>query len=444
VKSDSRLGGPKGFLLKMVQDELKTKGFTEDEINGGGLTVISTFDGKAQDGAVAAAQAITRQASAGSAKKAKNLHAAIASVAVDTGEVIALYGGPDYVENSRNWATTHRPVGSTFKSYALLAGLRNGFTLSDTFNGNSFTPPGDPRPVTNAGGGGYGTVTLLKATTSSINSAYVDMVSQIPGGGARVLEAAKDAGLPEAPGWVPNDRVPLGTPEVSPLNQASGYATFANEGTHLTPYVVKEVRDATGATLYKAAVQSTSNVDRDDAIDVTYALTKVAEDGTGRRAAALGYPVAGKTGTYYTQDAQGRSKTMASWFVGFTKQISTAVMFVAGDEGTDDLDAYTAGFYGSGYPSLTWLEYMRVAQNGLPSEEFAGPTNRVSTHTPTLPPPSVSKSPEPTRSTSAPATTTAPTTSAPPKPTQEPTQEPTKPTPPGLDPSKKPTVSTSP
>ncbi|MFZ1411097.1 MAG: transglycosylase domain-containing protein, partial [Micropruina sp.] len=393
MKTDSRLGGPKGFLLKMVQDELKAKGFTEDEINGGGLKVISTFDGKAQDAAVAAAQKVTRQASGGSAKKAKDLHAAIASVSVATGEVIALYGGPDYVDSSRNWATTARPVGSTFKAYALLAGLRDGFTLNDTFNGNSFTPKGDARPVTNAGGGNYGTVTLLKATTSSINSAYVDLVSQIPSGGTKVLEAARDAGLPEAAGWIPNDRVPLGTPEVSPLNQASGFATFANEGTHQTPHVVKEVKDSTGATIYKASLESTSDVDPDDATDVTYALSKVAEDGTGRRAAALGYPVAGKTGTYFSQDAQGRSKTMASWFVGYTKQISTAVMFVAGDEGTSDLDNYTAGFYGSGYPSLTWLEYMRVAQNGLPSEEFDGPTNRVSTQKPTLAPPTTASAP---------------------------------------------------
>ena len=65
-----------------------------------------------------------------------------------TGEVIALYGGPDFVKNSRNWATTPRPTASTFKAYALAAGLKDGYSLFDTFNGNTWLPPGDSEPRT--------------------------------------------------------------------------------------------------------------------------------------------------------------------------------------------------------------------------------------------------------------------------------------------------------
>ena len=63
-------------------------------------------------------------------RKASKLHAAVASVDVGSGEVLALYGGPDYVENSRNWATTARPTASTFKTYALAAGLKAGNSLN--------------------------------------------------------------------------------------------------------------------------------------------------------------------------------------------------------------------------------------------------------------------------------------------------------------------------
>ena len=106
----------------MVERELTQAGFEASQISGGGLKIITTFDKKAQDAAVAAAQKYTKEAASAADQKASNLHAAVASVDVATGEVIALYGGPDYVKNSRNWATTPRPTASTFKTYALAAG----------------------------------------------------------------------------------------------------------------------------------------------------------------------------------------------------------------------------------------------------------------------------------------------------------------------------------
>ena len=89
------------------------------------------------------AQKYTKQSAGAVGRKSSKLHAAIASVDVNSGEVLALYGGPDYVKNSRNWATTPRPTASTFKTYALAAGLKDGFSLRNTFNGNTWTPPGD-------------------------------------------------------------------------------------------------------------------------------------------------------------------------------------------------------------------------------------------------------------------------------------------------------------
>ena len=74
--------------------------------------MVTTFDADAQDAIVDAAQKMTLQA-AGSTKSAKNLHAGMASIDNETGGVVALYGGPDFVKNSRNWATTTSPVGST-------------------------------------------------------------------------------------------------------------------------------------------------------------------------------------------------------------------------------------------------------------------------------------------------------------------------------------------
>jgi membrane peptidoglycan carboxypeptidase len=166
VPKSSRYGGPKGFLLKMVESELTADGFDAATISGGGLQVTTTFDEKAQAAAVASAQKYTQAAATGAKAKQDpaQLHAAIASVAVGTGEVLALYGGPDYVASSRNWATTDRPAASTFKAYAVVAGLRNGFSLRSTFNGNTFTPKGDSSTIRNEFNTQYGTVSLGKAT----------------------------------------------------------------------------------------------------------------------------------------------------------------------------------------------------------------------------------------------------------------------------------------
>ncbi len=422
VERDSQFGGPKGFLLNMVQDELKAKGFTEEQINGGGLSIITTFHAKAQEAAVKAAQKITADTAATGNKKAKNLHAGLASIDVETGGVLALYGGPDFVKDSRNWATTARPTGSTFKPYALGAALDQGFTLNDKLNGSQFTPPGENTPVRNAGDRNYGTVNLLQATTNSINTAYVDLEGQMDDGPENTLAFAQAAGLPKAAGWEPISRVPLGIPEVSPLSQATGYATFARDGKHIDTHVVAQVKDASGAVVYAADTSAEQTVDADVANDVAYALTNVVQDGTAARAGNMGFPIAGKTGTYYIRDAAGGSKTTACWFVGMSKQIATAVMYVAGDEGTDDLnDYYPAGFFGSGPPLSTWMSYMSVAQDGLKDIAFDGPTQRVSTQSPTAP----ARTSQPTRTSKPSATATQPTTEPTTEPSTEPTTQPT-------------------
>ena len=233
VPINERYGGPKGFLLKMVERELGAAGFDPSQISGGGLKITTTFDKDAQDAAVEAAQRVTKQAADASGKKAKNLHAAIASVDVSSGAVLALYGGPDYIKNSRNWATTARPTASTFKAYALAAGLKDGESLYSTFHGNSFKLPADPIVVRNEYSQQYGEgVTLLRATTDSINTAFVDLVTSMDDGKDKVLKLAEAAGAPKSRGWDAAPRnIPIGTPEVSPLNQASAYATFANDGT---------------------------------------------------------------------------------------------------------------------------------------------------------------------------------------------------------------------
>jgi membrane peptidoglycan carboxypeptidase len=376
--ANQRYGGPKGFLMKMVERELGAAGFDSSMVSGGGLKIITTFDKDAQQGAVEASQKFTKQSARAAGQKASKLHAALASVDVNSGEVIALYGGPDFVKNSRNWATTPRPTASTFKTYALAAGLKDGFSLLDTFNGNTWTPPGDRSPVRNEFSYQYGPkVDLIKATASSINTAFVDLTTQMDSGPRKIMRIAKAAGAPKGPGWDANTRLPLGTAEVSPLAQASAYATFANDGVAVANHVVREVRDRKGNVIYSAQPEKTRAVNEDIAHDVTYALSNVVEEGTGRAVQTLNRPVAGKTGTKDRKNADGSSDIVSAWFVAYTRQISTAVMYVAGNDGNGDLDKYArpgdSTFFGGTYPALTWADYMETATKGQSVRQFPGP-----------------------------------------------------------------------
>ena len=233
------------------------------------------------------------------------------------------------------------------------------------------------------------------------------------------------SGRPKGAGWDDNSRLPLGTAEVSPLAQASAYATFANDGV-----AVAEPRGPRGARrqgqgdLQGRAVEEQRAVSADIAADVTFALSSVVDGGTGRAAQTLNRPVAGKTGTKDRED-----DIVSAWFVGFTKQISTAVMYVAGDGGNDDLDPYArpgdSTFFGGTYPALTWADYMAVATEGQPVEDFGGPAyvNRDKYSEPTLrPEPTETQEPteEPTETEEPEPTTSSPD----PEPTETETEEP--------------------
>ncbi|MDO5677074.1 MAG: transglycosylase domain-containing protein [Propionibacteriaceae bacterium] len=446
VPVNNRYGGPKGFLIKMVEDELADKGFTEAEIQGGGLKVITTVHKPMQEAAIQEAQKYTAQAAADASgtPDPSKLHVAISSVDTATGGILALYGGPDYVENSLNWATRPRAAASTFKTFATIAGLRNGFSLKSVLKGDTFTPRGDTQPVRNEFHHQYGDVTLRKATADSVNTAFVDLTEQMPNGQQEVIKAANDAGAPTGPAWESSgNRIALGFGEVSPLNMANAYATLANSGKRNPTHIVKQVIDRNGEVVYDAVIPNAQTIDPNVAANVTDSLRSVVQEGTGRRAQSLGRPVAGKTGTNGVDDA-----ITTAWFVGYTKQISTAVMYVAGDDGNQDLQPYKRPgdrtFYGSSYPLMTWVDFMARASEGMEELNFDKPqeiqaergkvaeTPRATqsaesespspSPSPTIESPSPSPSAEPT-ATPTPSVTLTPTPEPTPTPTPTPTPE---------------------
>ncbi len=469
-KAESTYGGQKGHVLTMVKSALlNLKGedgeplLTEDEIDGGGLRVTTTFTKKAMD---AAEEGVLEMRPQGPDLD-KNLHVGVASVQVDSGAVKGIYGGQDYLESQINWAVAGGMGGSTLKPFALAAGIKAGFSLKDTFDGNSpFELPDGTGEVENQGDSSYGSaVNLIKATEDSINTAFVDLTTSIPDGPQKVMEMMNAMGIPPAKaprknaygfpdhtaGLEPFPAIALGSATVSPINMANGYATIANGGRFHAPYIIEKVVDKQGETLYDHSVSDTQAIDEtlgaDIAADITYAMQQVVESGSGFEAAALGRPVAGKTGTATVSNGDVSS----SWFTGFTPQLATSVMYVRG-KGTGKLDGWLPassdgrdGYFGGNYPAKTWTAIMTRDMEGVEELDFPEPAYVDGEapddgHSPTLPPkPTQKPTPTETPSNTGRPTKTPTEVPTPTLPTQPPTTEVPTPPPPTPTPTDTPT-----
>lgn len=418
----NRLGGQVGYLLEAVKSDLRALGYTDQEIEAGGLRIVTTFDKDAQAAAEAAVAAV------GPTEGTEGLRIGLVAVRPGTGEVVAMYGGTDYVTDPINNAT--RPfaqAGSTFKTFALTAAVEAGIGLDSLWDGNS---PAEIQgySVRNYGDTSFGEVDLRTATAASINTAYVAVEDQV--GVDNVADAAYRLGLPvDTPGQSPDTldlTFVLGTASPSGLAMANSYATLAARGQRAATTTVKEVYGTNGGLQYSWDPAREQVVASEVTDTVTSALQSVIAGGTATGAQALGRPAAGKTGT------SNENKSM--WFVGYTPQLSTAVLMAKEDaQGIpiplDGIGGGAPAYGGGGYTVAIWTAFMQAALAALPVADFVTPIVTPS------PSPS-SASPSPTESSASP--TPEPTVSPTPEPTPTPTPEPT-PTP-----TPEPTVSPTP
>ncbi|MEZ5093581.1 transglycosylase domain-containing protein [Nocardioides sp.] len=445
IEVSSKNGGQNGFMLALVREELHTLGYTDQQIDGGGLKVTTTFTKEAMR---AARQGVVSQRPTttydGQGKiNDKNLHAAAATVQVGTGALLGFYGGQNFLQSQINWAVAGGMVGSTMKPFTLAAALEQGFALKDTFEGNSPYVFPDGLEVKNEGAGDgndYGShVTATKALEESINTAFIDMSVSMDDGPAAIDKMANELGVPPAkandkyPGIPSTSRdlspddtlITLGKARISPINMANAYASIASGGERAQVHVIQSVdarSDVADDYTFKSPTKRV--LDKDIAADVSYAMQQVVDVGTGTAAKELARPAGGKTGTATKEAANGGSVVSSAWFVGFTPQISTAVMYVRGD-GDDQLDTWLPSYFGGSYPARTWTAIMKADMEGLPVEEFPPPAYvdgeaPSNGHDPYTPPP-----PKPTKTkTKTPSDTPTPTPSDTPTPTPTPDPDP--------------------
>ncbi|GGK68978.1 hypothetical protein Sme01_14350 [Sphaerisporangium melleum] len=359
-KNPLTLTGQKGYILAQVRAELNRRGYTDEQIEQGGLKITTTFDKKLM---AAAERAVKETLPEDTSNKVRT---GLAAIVPDTGEVVAFYGGRSYQANQYDNAFSAKvQAGSTFKPYTLAAALENGYDLNTRVEGNSpIRVASAKQPIPNSGGASYGSaIDLVDATRNSVNTAFVDLGQKV--GLGKVAKTAEAVGIPAGQIVKQKDypTFPLGTASVSAVQQASGFATFAAGGVHKEAHVIRSLTDADGTTR-KFTAHGVRAFSEGTAADATYAMEQVVQGGTGAAARLYDRPVAGKTGT--------SDSSSAVWFVGFTPQLSTAVNMFRDDNKTVSVPGYGA-LYGGSLPARVWRAFMSEAMAGKPVKDFPGP-----------------------------------------------------------------------
>lgn len=321
-----------------------------------GLRIETTIDLKLQRAAQQAVEDVLDQPG--------DPDAALASIDVKTGEVLALVGGRDFEREKFNLATQgRRQPGSTFKPFTMVAALENGFSPSlvfDTPSPITFSRGGETFTVNNYSGQGEGRMDMRDATAFSVNSYYIQLIDKV--GPDKVAELANRLGIQtEMPAIY---SLALGSVEVTPFELASAYATLANRGTRCEPYSIARVLNPRGKVLIKHRPDCEEVLDPAVAALASDILREVPERGTGQANGQIGRPVTGKTGT--------TDEYSDAWYAGYTPQIATTVWLGFAETNGEPLYGIHGleKVYGGSLPAMIWSRYMRAAHAGLPVEDF--------------------------------------------------------------------------
>ncbi len=329
----------------------------------GGLEVTTTLDPAMQN---MAQEAVDWGIGRSKAEGIGAHEGALVAIRPSTGEILAMVGGagPFSLNNqfNRAWQARRQP-GSSFKVYVYTAAIDSGkppTTIVDDSpvsypmgDGTRWSPMDDDDRF-------LGPITLRYALAQSRNVVAVKLAQDL--GIDRVVEYAQRMGV-TAP-LDPTLSLALGASGVSPLDQATGYATIANGGIHIAPYPIKLVKDALGNPVLDNEIPQQNDVfSAGTAYVMTSMLESVINEGTGYPNAVIGRPAAGKTGT--------TSSFRDAWFVGFTPDLVAAVWI-----GNDDYSRMNESF-GGNIPARIWARFMKAALAKTPKHDFVLPYGEV-------------------------------------------------------------------
>jgi penicillin-binding protein 1A len=349
------------YFIEAVREQLIAK-YGAAEVDEGGLRVETTLDPTLEADAYRAVYG-----PAGLDPAAGTPSGALVAID-DNGEVRALVGGQNYFTSSVDLALGAagggggRQAGSTFKAFMLADLLKQGFSPLSVFpsppeivipHGNS---DGTPWVVRNFEGEAPAPqMSIVDATALSVNTVYAQIVDRL--GAASLDSMAAQLGIaPSELGG--NLSEVLGTDEVSPLEMAAAYSTFAAGGIYHSPIFVTRVTDSSGHPLpLPVAAVSRRVLTPAQAAEESYLLQQVVLRGTGKAAGGVGSEVAGKTGT--------TDNSANAWFIGYTPNLTAALWM-----GYANSYRPMGSVQGGTVPAELWHAFMAAAISAEP--QWAG------------------------------------------------------------------------
>ena len=338
------------YFCDYVVKDLQKLGFTEEQIINGGYKVITTLNYDAQ---VKANEAILNNLNAWGLKNNKN-QAAVFSFSPIDGRILVYAGGKDYSKSQYDRVTQSlRPSGSAFKPFIYTAAIEKGYSPNDMIDDLPYKI-GDWTPK-NYGNKYRGPIPMYTALMISSNVCTARLMDAI--GVRPVIQLARVMGITTP---IPYDyTISLGSNSVKLFEMTRAYGVFANGGFRVEPYAIERVESSRGKVLYEARKAKTSKVlNINTAATMTAIMKTVIQSGTGR-AANIGKPAAGKTGT--TDDCKD------AYFIGFTPDVVTGVWV-----GNDD-NSRMGELTGGTVPAKIWRDVMLVATEPYGVSDFEYP-----------------------------------------------------------------------
>ena len=308
------------------------------------------------------------------------VNGALVAVEPFSGRVLAMVGGYSYSLSNFNRAVqAERQPGSSFKPFVYATALENGFTPQSVVldapisftdaTGKVWNPENYERTF-------RGATVFRNGLVYSLNTMTVRIAQQV--GMRKIRAEAIKAGVVDD--MAPVLAMALGAGETTPFKLTAAYAAFANGGRRISPHLIELAADRQGQVVWRADKRDCPHctapfggeesprvppggeqiMDPVTAYQITLMLQGVTQNGTAAAVSALGYPIAGKTGT--TNDYR------SAWFMGFTPDLVVGV-FV----GFDDNRSLGEGETGARDAVPIFIDFMHDVLQGKPKTDFTAP-----------------------------------------------------------------------
>jgi penicillin-binding protein 1A len=326
-----------------------------------GLVIRTTLNDKLQtaaEKAVAEGLSSLRLRMTESGLESPDPQAALVAMSVSDGEILAMVGGRDFDESAFNRATDAlRQPGSAFKPLVFGCAVENGYSqdrlILDAPVVYKGAQKGDQWQPQNFSKGFEGEITLRRALAISQNIPAVRLTEKL--GPQAVVTFSRRLGISSD---LSGDlSLALGSSEVSLIELVSAYAVFANRGQRISSTAISEIEDRHGRIIWQPKRRRQAVMSPASAAIVTDMLAAVIKEGTGQKAAGIGAPVAGKTGT--------TNNTRDALFVGYSPDIAAGVWV-----GQDSGGSLGAGETGAAAALPIWIEFMQAALAQAPADRF--------------------------------------------------------------------------